>query len=173
MSKTNFRMVKEFNKLTGVLPSTSPDKDDLSLAVSLVDEELIEVAEAMQDEYDYREEGDVQIGGVVMSHEQRVQHLAKEIAGLLYVAYGLADRYSFDIDAVFAAVHESKCTKFCYSATELTQSLQALKEQGVDAEFKQEGWTDDGKPIYVITRKEDGKVMKSINYKEPSLCKLV
>ena len=60
-------------------------------------------------------------------------------------------------------------TKFCYSASELTQSLQALQEEGEDAEFNQQGWTEDGKPIYVLTRAGDGKVLKSINYKDPIL----
>ena len=160
---TNFKRVQAFHKLIGITPCDAPVVDDIELAFTLIAEEAAELAEASADEYDDRNEGGAD------DNTQRRVHVAKEIADLLYVVYGLAHRYSFDIDAVFAKVHESNMTKFCYSATELTQSMQALQEKGEDVEFNQQGWTEGGKPIYVLTRVGDGKVLKSINYKDPIL----
>lgn len=65
------------------------------------------------------------------------QKLAKELADLLYVTYGLAATYGIPIDEVFTRVHESNMSKL-----------------GAD-----------GKPIF----RNDGKVLKSSNYVEPSM----
>jgi predicted HAD superfamily Cof-like phosphohydrolase len=63
--------------------------------------------------------------------------LAKEIADLLYVTYGLAATYGIHIDEVFNRVHESNMSKL----------------------------GEDGKPVY----RNDGKVLKGPNYKEPEI----
>lgn len=68
------------------------------------------------------------------------EHL-KELCDILYVVYGYAVTYGWDINTAFNRVHKSNMSKL----------------------------GDDGKPIL----REDGKVMKGPNYKEPVLDDLV
>jgi len=65
----------------------------------------------------------------------------KELADLVYVCYGYAATFGWDLDEAVKRVHASNMSKL----------------------------GDDGKPIY----REDGKVLKSSNYKKPDLTDLV
>ena len=68
--------------------------------------------------------------------------LLKELADLVYVCYGYADRFGWDLDEAFRRVHLSNMSK-----------LDPVT----------------GKPIF----REDGKILKGSNYKEPNLGDLV
>lgn len=68
--------------------------------------------------------------------------LLKELADLVYVCYGYADRFGWDLDEAFRRVHLSNMSK-----------LDPVT----------------GKPIF----REDGKILKGSNYKEPNLEDLV
>jgi phosphoribosyl-ATP pyrophosphohydrolase len=68
--------------------------------------------------------------------------LLKELADLVYVCYGYADRFGWDLDEAFRRVHLSNMSK-----------LDPVT----------------GKPIF----REDGKILKSSAYREPSLKDLV
>ena len=67
--------------------------------------------------------------------------LLKELADLVYVTYGYAATFGWDLDEAVMRIHTSNMSKL----------------------------DDDGKPI----RREDGKVLKSSNYKPPILKDLV
>jgi predicted HAD superfamily Cof-like phosphohydrolase len=43
--------------------------------------------------------------------EGDIEHIAKELADLLYVVYGTADEYGIPMDTVFAQVHVSNMSK--------------------------------------------------------------
>lgn len=68
-------------------------------------------------------------------------HILKELADLVYVAYGFAVTYGWDLDEAVRRVHLSNMSKL----------------------------DENGNPIY----REDGKVLKGPNYKEPDLKDLV
>ncbi len=93
--KTNFEMVKEFHRAFSL--RRKPEIPTLvehtieELRMKLIYEELQEVIDAL--------------------HAEDVTNLAKELADLLYVVYGMADEYGIPIDRVFRAVHESNMTK--------------------------------------------------------------
>ena len=123
--KTNYDKVREFHRAFGhALDKELRPNDDSSgfalatLRCRLIEEEFEEVVDA------------------IFNLESK-KALAKEIADLLYVTYGMAATYGIDIDTVFNLVHESNMSKL-----------------GAD-----------GKPIY----RNDGKVLKGPNYKEPDL----
>ena len=67
--------------------------------------------------------------------------LLKELADLVYVTYGYAATFGWDLDEAVMRIHTSNMSKL----------------------------DDDGKPI----RREDGKILKSNNYKPPILKDLV
>lgn len=91
---TPLDLVAEFHRGAGapVLPSPhAPSIDRRDLRAKLIQEECLEVLQAM-------EEGDV-------------AHVAKELADLVYVTYGAALEWGIDLDAVFGEVHRSNMAK--------------------------------------------------------------
>ena len=76
-----------------------------------------------------------------LDEEDSQSDILKELADLVYVCYGYADRFSWDLDEAVRRVHISNMSKL----------------------------DDDGKPIF----REDGKILKSTNYKAPDLKDLV
>ena len=119
--KTPLDMVVDFqiafNQPVGVKYEYLSELDNLRFR--LVKEEFEEVKEAMEPE-----------------------HLLKELADLVYVVYGYAATFGWDLDEAVRRVHISNMSKLDPTT---------------------------GKPIY----REDGKVLKGSNYKEPDLSDLV
>lgn len=48
---------------------------------------------------------------ITAATQEDINNIAKELADLLYVAYGMAVTYGIDIDKVFDKVHENNMTK--------------------------------------------------------------
>lgn len=128
---SNFDMVREFHNkfdVPVIWEGWPPTGKMIKHRWNLLNEEYEEL---WQELFDYED------GKVVPALEPDKKKVAKEIADMLYVIYGMADVFDIDIDSVFTYVHNSNMSKL----------------------------GDDGNPI----RREDGKVMKGPNYKEPDL----
>lgn len=92
--KTNFEMVQEWHDAFGCLRNSKPTmftREQADLRLKLIEEEFHEVMNAVDD--------------------QTLPNLAKELADLLYVVYGMADTMGIPIDLVFEQVHESNMSK--------------------------------------------------------------
>jgi predicted HAD superfamily Cof-like phosphohydrolase len=92
-SKTNYEKVREFHQAFGHPLDVDPSKsaeDLLALRSRLIAEEFYEVME-------------VDIGDW--------ENNLKELADLLYVVYGFAATFGWDIDTAFNRVHESNMSK--------------------------------------------------------------
>lgn len=76
-----------------------------------------------------------------LEEAESFENALKELADLVYVAYGFAVTYGWDLDEAVRRVHLSNMSKL----------------------------DENGNPIY----REDGKVLKGPNYKEPDLKDLV
>lgn len=91
---SNFEMVRDFHDKmempSGVFP---PGKALRDLRAKLVEEEFNELMDEIFDP------------------EPDKKKIAKEIADLLYVTYGMADALGIPIDTVFAEVHRSNMSK--------------------------------------------------------------
>ena len=93
---TNFEQVMEFHRKFGDPPTLIPSvpTDEVQeLRWRLLDEEYLEVSDELG------------------KPEINIYALAKEIADLLYVTYGLGLAFGLDMDAVFAEVHRSNMSK--------------------------------------------------------------
>jgi predicted HAD superfamily Cof-like phosphohydrolase len=113
-------MVQEWHDAFGCQRNDKPTlltKDEAKLRIRLIQEEFWETIDAVD--------------------AQNLPNIAKELADLLYVVYGMADIMGIPIDLAFQHVHASNMSK--------------LYENGL--------------PI----RREDGKILKGPNYKEPDL----
>ena len=120
LNKTPLEMVTQFArtyKQSVNLPWMKDTRHDL-LRLMLVKEEYAEVLSATDEE-----------------------NLIKELADLVYVTYGYAATFGWNLDEAVRRVHASNMSK-------------------LDAQ---------GEPIF----REDGKVMKGPNYKEPNLSDLI
>jgi len=95
MKMTNFEMVKRFHErmeLTVNKKPTIPDPEDKALRLKLIREEWVELGHELQ-------------------FTDNIEHIAKEMADLLYVIYGTAVSYGIPIDDVFKEVHRSNMSK--------------------------------------------------------------
>lgn len=92
---TNYDKVRMFHE---VMESYSNDKpkipttDVSGFRLALIEEEMAEVKEALEEGTD-------------------IEHIAKELADLLYVTYGCAIAYGINLDLAFTLVHDSNMTK--------------------------------------------------------------
>ncbi|RMD76771.1 hypothetical protein D6810_03045 [Candidatus Dojkabacteria bacterium] len=73
---------------------------------------------------------------------------------------GILNQY----EEYFEKVLNSNYSKFCSTLDEAVQSIRFYKDtKGVDAEYRKVGG------YFVIYRKSDGKILKSINWREPGV----
>jgi predicted HAD superfamily Cof-like phosphohydrolase len=107
--------VRQWHKAAGekrFIERDSEARDALiSLRARLIQEEFKEVLEAL---LEYRVSGLVDEflpGASDNAQGEPLEHLAKELADLLYVIYGTADLLEIPLEAVFAEVHRSNMTK--------------------------------------------------------------
>lgn len=83
------------------------------------------------------------------------------ISSVITVCYELAYRFNFTLDSFNTAldrVHESNMSKFCNNVKTAERTQEFYKKQGIDT------YIEPRNKITVVYRKEDGKVLKSIDY---------
>jgi len=96
---TNFEKVQEFHEATGAERNSWPPSSQLAaLREGLVYEEYNELLEELNP-------------AIYRKGPLDKKKVAKEIADVLYVAYGTADAFGIDIDRVFEEVHRSNMSK--------------------------------------------------------------
>ena len=94
LSGTNFELVGDFMEVFGQiveLDPRMPDSDTMDLRVSLIEEELDELNEAIAN--------------------NDIVEVADALTDLLYVIYGAGHSFGIDLDECFAEVHGSNMSK--------------------------------------------------------------
>ena len=94
LSGTNFELVGDFMEVFGQiveLDPRMPDSDTMYLRVSLIEEELGELKEAIAND--------------------DIVEVADALTDLLYVIYGAGHSFGIDLDECFAEVHGSNMSK--------------------------------------------------------------
>lgn len=98
MNKTsNFNKVREFHSafnLSNYTTPAVPEQNKVKLRIKLIREEFFELMAELEDK-----------------EEIELHKVAKEAADLLYVVYGLGADFGIDLDAAYAAVHDSNMSK--------------------------------------------------------------
>ena len=101
MGESPWRLVREFHEVFGLEHPEVPTGVPAALAEArqrLLDEEVGEVAEASS-------------AALADPSPRRLAELARELADVVYVAYGTAIVHGFDLDAVIAEVHRANMSK--------------------------------------------------------------
>ncbi|MGW4197244.1 pyrophosphohydrolase domain-containing protein [Streptomyces sp. NPDC005004] len=133
MSTSPARLVREFHHAFGLDARETPTEVSPQLAAhrgELLAEEAAEVAE-------------VSVGGPL-------DHLAQELADVVYVAYGTALVHGFDLDEVIAEIHRANMTKLGPDGQVLRrEDGKVLKgthyrAPDVSAVLRRQGWTPGG-----------------------------
>lgn len=95
---TNFEKVRQFHEIYKIAINQGTSDALIELRENLIKEEYEEVREAFDELF-------------VEDTEQNRAALLKELTDLLYVVYGTAVSFGFDIDQAFSLVHQSNLSK--------------------------------------------------------------
>ncbi|WP_164112868.1 MULTISPECIES: nucleoside triphosphate pyrophosphohydrolase family protein [Sphingobacterium] len=126
-----------------------PSESRCKLRVSLIEEELKELEEAIQD--------------------NNIVEIADALCDIQYVLsgaileFGLKDKFS----ALFEEVQRSNMSKACKSEDEAIATQAHYKAKGVDSYYKEV----DGK--FLVFRNGDHKTLKSVNYSPADLKSII
>jgi len=143
---TNFELIKHWNEVAGVTPPSPPNCES-SLAIELIKEEVIELLYAV--------------------HVNDMVEVADALGDILVVVYGACVRFGLDADFIVREVMASNFSKFCTDEEEAKASVEAYAADGVESYYKQE------KHLYIIHRKSDNKILKSIKFFKPDFKSLM
>ncbi|MEU6245257.1 MazG nucleotide pyrophosphohydrolase domain-containing protein [Streptomyces sp. NPDC047024] len=133
MSTSPARLVREFHRAFGLDARETPTEVSPRLAAhrgELLAEEAAEVAE--------------------VAVEGPLDHLAQELADVVYVAYGTALVHGIDLDEVIAEIHRANMSKLGPGGEILRrEDGKVLKGDhyrapDVSAVLRRQGWTPDG-----------------------------
>lgn len=114
-------------------------------------------ADTRMEEYEY----EPNISTVVEELLRHPQHKSRYFDCYKTIAKKLGSGFLSAVDEVF----KSNMSKACVTEEEAQQTVAKYKAEGVDTYVKK--YND----YFVVKRKNDGKVLKSINFKEPDLKK--
>lgn len=126
-----------------------PSKDRAELRVKLIQEELDELKEAIKN--------------------QDIVEVADALSDLQYVLsgavleFGLGEKFK----TLFDEVHRSNMSKACATQEEAEETIAFYQNKGQDAYSEKSG------DKYNVHRKEDNKVLKSINYSPADLKSII
>lgn len=149
----SLNMVSEFHTLfdAPILSEPQiPSLDRANLRVSLIQEELNELKDAIASN-DLTEVVDA------------LTDLQYVLSGSI-LEFGLWDRFA----DVFAEVHRSNMSKACHSLQEAEATVEYYKTEKSTESYIVTKWDQ-----YLVLRKEDNKVLKSINYSPADINKFL
>lgn len=144
----SLQMVAEFHDTFGhpiLQQPTIPDEKRCKLRVSLIQEELNELQEAID--------------------ERDIVGIADALCDIQYVLSGAVLEFGLhqQFDALFSEVQRSNMSKACATEKEAQDTVHHFNEKGQEAYFIEK----EGK--YLVYRKEDEKTLKSIAYSPADL----
>lgn len=148
---TNFHLVCDFHDYFGLKLSNTPqvdcfsDTDLMRLRVSLIDEEVKELHQAI-DTHNFVETVDA-------------------LTDILYVVYGAFASFGVNANEAFRLVHESNMSKLCDSESQAIETVEWYKLNR--PEFNPQYMLWFGK--WKVYDKTSGKILKSVGYKAVDL----
>lgn len=169
--------METFNQVIGSKPNF-PDDDIIQLRLSLMLEELTELAEACGSsaltEFGLKLfEKSKQVHKIVENKRERLVPSRKDVLDALcdqrYVNDGtiLAFGMKKCFEEAFHEVHESNMSKICLTTDEARKTYEKYKNDGIETTSQIKGGG------ILILREGDKKVLKSINYKEADVSKFL
>ena len=138
------QLIKHWREVFGLPNRTVPKiakSEELILALNLVYEEAGELNTAVND--------------------KSLNEIADAVGDLYFVVTQMAMVCGLNPEELVQKVYDSNMSKLCKTEDEAIQTVAAYLKKGIKTYIEQK---DD---YFIIKRSEDGKVLKSINFKEP------
>jgi NTP pyrophosphatase (non-canonical NTP hydrolase) len=157
-------LVRSWRKIMG-LPSLKstvsiPSEDKKDLCAKLLNEEVAETLSAIQ--------------------KNDLKEVVDGVGDVFFVLVQVCEEYGIDLGDAVKAVYISNMTKFCITEAEAESTIEAYFDGTHHSKpgekiitYRKEQTTTEGKTIWVIHRASDGKVLKSLSYKEPDFSKIL
>jgi len=160
--KTNFDKVQEFNRVMGVETYDRPNANlfdnqaMIALRLGLIKEELAELEHAV--------------------NEKDQIEVLDALGDLLYVTYGAADAFGYDINKAFKWIHKSNMSKVCETEQLAQETVEWYKQEYAtgrltysDPSYRK----DPSGKYFVVFDNDTGKILKSRDYGPVDLTSLV
>lgn len=138
------QLIKHWREVFGLPNRTVPKlakSEELILALNLIYEEAGELETAIDDE--------------------SLNDIADAVGDLYFVVTQMAMVCGLNPEELVKKVYDSNMSKLCKTEDEAIQTVSAYLQKGIETYIEQKG------EYFIIKRREDGKVLKSINFKEP------
>ena len=147
---TGIEKIKHWRQTFG-LPNREtpqiPDEEDQHLAVKLIQEEALELIDAIWPD---------DMSG------SKLDQIADAIGDLYFVVTQAAMIHGLDPEMLIDRVYKSNMSKLCLTEQEAVNSVKAYTDKEISTYYTQ---LPDGK--FIIKRTVDNKVLKGINFFEP------
>jgi NTP pyrophosphatase (non-canonical NTP hydrolase) len=146
---TGIEKIKHWRETFGLPNRKTPQvasEEEAKLAISLIDEELDELALATLDD----------------NYNPKLDQIADAIGDLFFVVTQAAMIHGLDPEMLIDRVYTSNMSKLCDNVTEAEASVFEYTTKGIETYYTQ---LPDGK--FIIKRTVDNKVLKGINFFEP------
>lgn len=147
---TGIEKIKHWRQTFG-LPNREtpqiPDEEDQHLAVKLIQEEALELIDAIWPD---------DMSG------SKLDQIADAIGDLYFVVTQAAMIHGLDPEMLIDRVYTSNMSKLCLTEQEAVNSVKAYTDKEISTYYTQ---LPDGK--FIIKRTVDNKVLKGINFFEP------
>ena len=138
------QLIKHWREVFGLPNRTVPKiakSEELILALNLVYEEAGELNTAVND--------------------KSLNEIADAVGDLYFVVTQMAMVCGLNPEELVQKVYDSNMSKLCKTEDEAIQTVAAYLKKGIKT------YIEPKDEYFVIKRSEDGKVLKSINFKEP------
>lgn len=193
MQKT-IDLVLDWRSTFGLLVDGGGSESDITLSKSLIEEELEEYTQAVLEE-DKIEQLDaigdlffvaVQLecmyrkpvyeslifnsSTIYTAIESLLSQEDNSFSRVIEVLYNLSKQLNVDLHDLIQEIYNSNMSKLCKDEQTAQETVEEYKKKGVETYYKV-CTTDSSK--YIIYRSEDNKVLKSVDFVEPDIQKLL
>lgn len=158
-AKTPFEMVGEFHTFFGHPLEKKPVHDIFTKNEKLVDFRLSLIKEELKECEDGCKKNDL-------------VEVADALCDIMYVVLGAGHAFGLDLDKLFVEVHESNMSKLCKSENEAKETVEWYKKN--ETRYKNPSYrkSEHGE-LWVVYDADTSKILKSINFKNPELKKIM
>lgn len=149
MSKI-IKQIEEWSEVFGVpvlKQAQFPSEDRVKVSMGLIEEELIELSDAV--------------------HDEDLTETADALGDLLWVTVRAMMEFGIDPDECIKAIYKSNMSKVDITEEDAVVTYKKYMDEGVQTYCKQVG------NYYVTYRSSDNKVLKSHKFVEPDFSKVV
>ncbi len=133
--------------------ATIPDEKEIELIYNLIEEEFLEFKDAIFIQH---------WGSTTTKQDINITEVTDSLTDMLWLVIRAMQQFGLDVDKCVEAVYESNMSKLAYSYEEVVQTQLFYDNKGINTSY-----IEDNQGRFIVYNADTGKVLKSINFKEP------